>query len=423
MGFTPKQLFFIFGMLLTGTINTVSRKIQLECTARGYFNHSANDTRTEHAFNKPWFQTLLMFLGEILCIFVFFILRHKRRVKLRNGFVYQALNSSVPGSLGSFDAPLFNWFFFIPASCDLLGSSLAGIGLLFVDASIWQMMRGSLIVFAGLLSIGFLRRRLSPHHWFGMFCTVIGLALVGTKSVFSTHSINHTAAQSALGVTLVLAGTFTSACQMIIEEVFLKKRSCHPLQVVGMEGLFGTLMMITIALPAVHFIPGNDLNGSYENIIDALYQIGDNVLLMVNVILYVLSIAFFNYFGLSITRNLSAVHRTLIDSLRTTFVWLVSMVIYYSTHGRYGEPFDLSWGLIQIDGFTFLVIGTLIYNKVMDLTFIPCCSDRVDEPLVVTTVDVEPVYSTEEFIHPPPTDEQTPISSSSQKHYGVNNRS
>lgn len=394
MGFTPKQLFFIFGMLLTGTINTVSRKLQLECTARGFFNHSANDTRTEHAFNKPWFQTLLMFLGEILCIFGFFILRYRRRMRLREETVYQPLNSR---GVGSFYGPLFDWFLIIPSSCDLLGSSLAGIGLLFVDASIWQMMRGSLIVFAGLLSVTFLRRRLSVHHWFGMFCTVVGLALVGTKSVFSAHSVSHTAAQSVLGIALVLAGTFTSACQMIVEEVFLKKRRSHPLQVVGMEGLFGTFMMITIALPIVHFIPGNDLNGSYENIVDALYQIGDNPLLMVNVILYILSIAFFNYFGLSITRHLSAVHRTLIDSLRTTFVWLVSLILFYSTRGRYGEPFDSSWGLIQIDGFACLVIGTLIYNKVMDLTFIPCCSEQADEPLV-SVPEVQPVYSSDESI-------------------------
>lgn len=32
---------------------------------------------------------------------------------------------------------------------------LLGIGLLYIDASIWQMLRGSLIVFAGILSVCF----------------------------------------------------------------------------------------------------------------------------------------------------------------------------------------------------------------------------------------------------------------------------
>ncbi|KER22577.1 hypothetical protein T265_09374 [Opisthorchis viverrini] len=314
MGFTSKQLVLIFGMLITGTINTVSKKLQLDCTA--------GDWETMDFVVSFW-------------------------------SIQPVLESLIPR-----------------------------IGLLFVDASIWQMMRGSLIIFAGILSVIFLKRKLYVYHWFGMLCTVIGLALVGTKSVFSSHSLSHTGAQSAIGIGLVLAGAFTTACQMIVEEVFLKKRGFHPLQAVGMEGVFGSLMMICIALPAVHFIPGNDLNGSYENVLDALYQMVDSPLLLVNCILYIFSIALFNYFGLSITRYLSAVHRTLIDALRTTLVWCISLVLYYSTSGRFGESFDVSWGLIQIDGFACLIIGTLIYNKVMDVSFISCCAepDSIGDP-------------------------------------------
>ncbi|KAF5394941.1 solute carrier family 35 member F6 [Paragonimus heterotremus] len=304
MGFTKKQLFLIFGMLVTGTINTVSKKLQLDCTAFGYYNHSANDTRTEHHFNKPWFQTLLMFLGEVLCLFGYFVIRYRKRKRLEREGTYHQIVSD-PNNLGILNTPLFNWYFGLPACCDLLGTTLAGIGLMFVDASIWQMMRGSLIIFAAILSIIFLKRRLFGFHWTGMLCTVIGLALVGTKSVFSGHSSQHTAAQSAIGIALVLAGAFSSACQMIVEETFIKNRGFHPLQAVGMEGLFGSFMMIAIALPAVHFIPGGDLNGSYENFIDAMYQLGDSPLILVNCFLYILSIAFFNYFGLSITRYLS----------------------------------------------------------------------------------------------------------------------
>jgi len=30
---------------------------------------------------------------------------------------------------------------------------VSGIGLLYVDASVWQMLRGSIIIFAGILSV------------------------------------------------------------------------------------------------------------------------------------------------------------------------------------------------------------------------------------------------------------------------------
>ncbi|CAH8834677.1 unnamed protein product [Trichobilharzia szidati] len=211
--------------------------------------------------------------------------------------------------------------------------------------------------------------------------TVIGLALVGSKSVFSVHSVKSSVTQSAIGLVLVLAGTFTSAAQMIVEEVFLKSRGFHPLQAVGMEGIFGCILMCAIVLPAVHYIPGNDLNGSYENVIDAVYQIGSNYVLLGNCILYVLSIAFFNYCGLSITRSLSSVHRTLIDSLRTAFVWICSLILYYAVGPPYGEPFTVGWGLIEIDGFALLIIGTLVHNRVLDIT---CCCPHRPEPVILT---------------------------------------
>lgn len=421
MGFSGKQLILIFGMLLTGTINTVSKKMQLDCIAAGYYNHSANDTRTEHHFNKPWFQTLLMFLGEVLCFFGFLIMRSRKRSRLIREGTYDQIMADTTNR-GLVNNPIFSWWFLIPTCCDLLGTTIAGIGMLFVDASIWQMMRGSLIVFAGLLSVIFLKRKLYAYHWTGMICTMIGLALVGTKSVFSGHSMHHTAGQSALGVALVLVGAFISATQMILEEVFLKKRGFHPLQTVGMEGFFGCILMMGVALPSVHYIPGDDLNGSYENLIDGLYQIGDNGLLLGNCILYILSIAFFNYFGLSITRYLSAVHRTLIDALRTTFVWLISLILFYSTDERFGEPFDTAWGLIQIDGFAFLILGTLIYNKVLDLTIFPFFAEPVDEPLIPPEQQVEPESSSTSSSStnsPSTPHKRSPIAHTNQAYYGT----
>ncbi|CAL8107051.1 unnamed protein product [Calicophoron daubneyi] len=397
MGFTAKQIVFVIGMLTTGTINTISKKMQLNCIAPGYYNHSANDTKTVHQFRKPWFQTLLMFLGEFLCLFAFFVLRYRKRRRIIADESYSRL-AIESGETGLVFSPLFSWIFVLPATLDLLGTTIAGIGLIFVDASIWQMMRGSLIIFAGVLSIVFLKRRLACFHWAGMLFTVFGLTLVGTKSVFSEAVTGHSAAESALGVLLILIGAFTTSCQMIVEELFIKKRGFHPLQAVGIEGLFGILLMICIALPCVHFIPGSDLNGSYENVIDALYQTANSPLILGNTILYVLSIAFFNYFGLSITRYLSAVHRTLVDALRTTFVWLLSLLLFYSMGSQFGEPFDLGWGLIQIDGFACLVIGTLIYNKVMDLSFMPCCKEPTPPDVVVDNSTVNNAGN-EEFVH------------------------
>ena len=39
--------------------------------------------------------------------------------------------------------------FCITGFFDILGSSLAAIGLVYIDASVWMMFRGSMIIFAG----------------------------------------------------------------------------------------------------------------------------------------------------------------------------------------------------------------------------------------------------------------------------------
>jgi drug/metabolite transporter (DMT)-like permease len=50
-------------------------------------------------------------------------------------------------------------------------------------ASTFQMLRGTLVLFAGLLTIVLLKRRLHIHHWLGMVLIVAGAALVGASSV------------------------------------------------------------------------------------------------------------------------------------------------------------------------------------------------------------------------------------------------
>lgn len=45
------------------------------------------------------------------------------------------------------------------------------------------MLRGTLVLFAGLLTIVMLKRRLHTHHWLGMALIVAGAALVGASSV------------------------------------------------------------------------------------------------------------------------------------------------------------------------------------------------------------------------------------------------
>ena len=67
----------------------------------------------------------------------------------------------------------------------------------------------------------------------------------------------------------------------------------------------------------------------------------------------IFSIAFFNFAGISVTKELSSTTRMVLDSGRTLIIWAVSLA--------------LSWQkffALQIVGFLLLVIGMGIYNGV-----------------------------------------------------------
>lgn len=53
------------------------------------------------------------------------------------------------------------------------------------SASSFQMLRGAVIIFTGLLSVAFLGRRLAPNQWIGIFITILGLVVVGLADFIS----------------------------------------------------------------------------------------------------------------------------------------------------------------------------------------------------------------------------------------------
>lgn len=61
------------------------------------------------------------------------------------------------------------------------------LALNMTSASSFQMLRGAVIIFTGLLSVAFLGRRLAPSQWLGILTTILGLVIVGLADLFSGH--------------------------------------------------------------------------------------------------------------------------------------------------------------------------------------------------------------------------------------------
>jgi len=411
-------------MLTTGSINTLSTAWADRTKAEG-----RDADNGEYKFDHPFFQAAGMFVGELTCLAAFYIrLAQLRGKKDEDG--EDVLDEAEKPENQKWSPTIF----MIPAACDMTGTSLMYVGLTMTSASIFQMLRGSVVIFTGILSVVFLKRKLQRFHWFSMFLVLIGVAVVGlatlivggddstttvsqavkfdhlsdygavkgnyergyvesigactvpcasdsdyidgvsidstfkssqstvtfktkldgvdhkdlytsgcsassncTASTLSSMISNYTgtavtstslkkattssdekdAGTQMLGNGIIIIAQIVTAIQMVIEEKFVGGQNVPALQAVGWEGCWG-LCFISVVLVAMYFIPDDShKTGKFEDSYDAMTQISNSWKIALATCGNVMSIAFFNFFGISVTKAMSAAHRMVIDSVRT----------------------------------------------------------------------------------------------------------
>lgn len=344
-------------IVIFGSINTITNKI---------INHTKS---LSIEFHHVWFITFLMFLGESLCIFVYLCIRKQAKEQEVQEENMDKTNIS-PLQLS------------IPPLFDLFGTTLMTFGLTMMAGSVYQMFRGSVIIFTFLLSLFYLKNRHYIYHYIGLIFVLCGLILVGVASYINTEAGAQT---SIWGIILVILSQLFTAMQFIYEESLMKQYICHPIKAIGWEGIWGCsyTVILLIIFPFIGCPNGStssfvqqictkDNKGkwSIENIHFAFKQFGDSYLLIGMTFLFVLSISIFNVAGISVSKYTTGTARAVIDSVRTVVVWGFFLMGFLPSNLR--ETF--SW--IQLVGFILLVIGTLIYNKVISLAF--CISENDD---------------------------------------------
>mmetsp|Transcript_27520 Transcript_27520/g.67949 ORF Transcript_27520/g.67949 Transcript_27520/m.67949 type:complete len:398 (+) Transcript_27520:192-1385(+) len=369
---TPAQAFLAMGMLITGSINTISTKLaDQQCVPdlkaanppeTCYFNVSATSptpTNTTgdgcmpgcEVFDHPFTQASGMFLGELMCIFAFRVVLLMKRNDEDDD---DDLDLSEEFKEEKFSPVIFA----LPAFCDMIGTCIMYLGLTMTYASVFQMLRGSVVVFTGLLSILVLGKRLHGSNWLGMVLVTAGAFVVGLSSVVGKSDDKGPAPSNpVLGNILIVSAQVVVATQMVVEERFLSKYKIHALQAVGWEGFWG-LIFLCCWLVGMYYVPrGMDVCDGHpcvENPIEALKQIATSHMLMLAVAGNVISIAFFNWFGISVTKSMSATHRMVLDSLRTMVIWAFSLAVGWQ-----------SFHILQVVGFVVLLMGTLVYNEIV----------------------------------------------------------
>ncbi|XP_075990720.1 transport and golgi organization 9 [Anticarsia gemmatalis] len=339
MAWTGYQKFLALMMVVTGSINSLSTKWADKLESKGADG-------VERTFNHPFLQATFMFLGEMLCLLTFKLIYYKTR----NTGGHALTNGNQN----------FNPFILMPAAMfDLIGTSIMYIGLTLTYVSSFQMFRGSIIVFVAVLSMTFLDRRIISREWGGILFVIIGLVIVGvTDAIYQTPGESKGRNSLITGDLLIIVAQVISACQMVYEEKYVAGLNIPSMQAVGWEGVFG-FSVLSFLLVIFYWIPApphfdNNARGTVEDAIDGLIQIGNNPLLLIATLGTIVSIAFFNFAGISVTKEMSATTRMVLDSIRTFVIWMVSLSVRWQA---------FHWQ--HLVGFSVLIYGMCEYNGVV----------------------------------------------------------
>lgn len=224
-----EMLIFVFA-LLGGTCCSLTSKIMFSLQGTGM-------TGEIELFSYPIFQTFGMFLGMLGALPIHFFVE-KCSIPFPGYSPAQKTNASNEGTtlddISATDSEKSEkksipWYMYLllifPSLFDLTATALCLAGLQYVNVSIYQMLRGSAIVFVALLKQFALNHHLHRFKWIGIVYNVLSIVFVGLTALLSSGgaSISTTkdstdaaaATENAvLGVMLILCGAFVQSLQV-----------------------------------------------------------------------------------------------------------------------------------------------------------------------------------------------------------------
>ncbi|KAI9319858.1 hypothetical protein BX666DRAFT_1916956 [Dichotomocladium elegans] len=349
-------LFLTLGLLASGV------SIPLILTYQDHQPVNADTNDPPKYFAQPLLQTAMIFLGEIVCILA--IQLASKIPTLLDRSLLQAPPPPPPPSQGQPQQPQQqqqqtvgivangygdhpDWvaaasqstsvwalaWFIIPSACDLIATTLMNLGLIYSTASIFQMVRSSIVGFSAIFSLIFLSRRFLGHEWGAVAVILIGTTLVCMQDDW-------------VGPAYLCVAQLFVAGQFVLEEYLMDRYHLDPVKAMGFEGAFGTaLLVITLGVATAL-----DIGEVREGVV----QLVNVYVLWQSAVVLALMVAMFNFFGLAVSSSVGVPGRSIIDTLRTILIWAIAI--------HYGWD-SFSW--VELCGFVILVLGIFVFNGVV----------------------------------------------------------
>jgi len=337
---------------------------------------------SSEALASPVLQTTAMFVAMLLALPLHAFIAWRERTAASKG-AYETIVDTPP-------VPTPTWVYLLmmaPSLFDMLATGLCMFGLVAVNVSVYQMLRGgSSIAFTSLLKHFCLPGEgLAVHNWAGVALCLVSIVLCGVSVTLDADNSSGSDAAGeqqapamlgispTLGVLLILSGGLVQALQYVFEErVMGADVGLAPLLVVGLEGFWGTALCVGLVLPLVPNLPGND-HGHLEDPLNSLRVMAASPGVQHCFFLYMAFIFAYNALSVMVTKELNSVWHSILDLWRPLTVWGLNLAVFYAAKGVQGGgggappaglgeawKFPSSW--VQLLAMAVLLFGTAVYN-------------------------------------------------------------
>jgi drug/metabolite transporter (DMT)-like permease len=213
---------FFWG-LIGGTGTSLSIKILYQLT-------STNIDGEVAYFEKPMFLTAVMFLAMTMALPAFAVIQWCKKPEDRDQIPVRVLG----------------WLI-LPSIFDLAGTNLAQIGLVYTTVSYFQLLRCTVIIVTAFLKAFVLKHHLQAYMWWGVAINILAMVLVSLTSFLAPPDVQPNGSNNpALGSFFILLSCIVQGSQYIFEEKVMAVDNAPPLVVIGMEGFWGTVIMVIL---------------------------------------------------------------------------------------------------------------------------------------------------------------------------------
>lgn len=342
-------LMLSFVMFATGTLNAISNKLQ-----------------NFYGFNHGFTMTLPMFLGEYLNYWALLIpLIYS--LSARSSHFSQIHKDSIKDKK---DTKVSIYRLGFGGFLDVFGSGLQTVSILLMNVSIWQMLRNGVAIFVVIFTIFYLKKSIPMHNWLGVGVVTVGFLFVGAASFIQDpetpklHDGNDSFWNTLIGLGFLLVSLAFSGFQFTYQEKLMENYEFDPRRLVGAESVVGTVS-IAVLLMITSIIPCSNpkmCDVTFDNPATGMMQMINNGKILMWAVIAMFSVMLYNLAGLWLTKKVGSVFRIVMDSARTVAIWIISVMIGL-------ETFYMKRFFLQIIGFALLVLGNLIFNKIVVVPF------------------------------------------------------